>query len=83
MCLYEEALPLLKEYHNYYKSKNELSREYFRSVAMLSNVYNKVKMPDYSLLISNECFDKVKSNKVYPSKQGVSMLMKFLKSQIL
>lgn len=80
LCLYDEALPLLKEYHNYYKSKNELSREYLRSVAMLSNVYNKVKMPDSSLLISNECFDKVKSNKLFYSYfvlfRGVSYQLK-------
>lgn len=78
--LFDEALPLLKDYHNYHKSKNSLSREYLHSVVMLSNIYNKLKMPDSSLLISDECFSKVKSNKLFYSYfvlfRGVSYHLK-------
>jgi AraC-like DNA-binding protein len=59
---YNEALLFIKECHDYYKSKNNLSKEYIYSTLILAGVYNRLKKPDLSLLYNNECLKQLKSD---------------------
>jgi AraC-like DNA-binding protein len=56
---YKEALPLIKENYNYFKSKDSNSYDYKYCVFLMSDLYNKLEIPDAALLYSNKCLESM------------------------
>lgn len=61
----DEALPLILENYNYYKSNNNNSPYYIYSAWILSDIYNRLKKPDSALYYIDIFLKKIKNDGIY------------------
>jgi AraC-like DNA-binding protein len=61
----EEALQLILENYNYYKSKESDSPYYIYSAWILSGIYNRIKKPELALYYINRFLKKMKNDDPY------------------